>query len=136
MRTIHTFVIVSLFTFFAALAIGGSWSCATAIKDVETGGSAFLTCEKQNIQQDLPSVGKTVLEEVTDILEGGSGDVVAQLDALGGDVALQTIECAVLAVETVLHPSTGSAAPEMSAVVGRAESYLAAHKVKLAPPKK
>lgn len=92
---------------------------------------AFKACEKADLGQDV-APGITVIGDVAGKIEGNAPNLEADLTALALKVGVQSVDCAIAAVEAVIgNPTSGAkqTGEPTPADLGmrRADAWMAAH---------
>jgi hypothetical protein len=107
-----------------ALCVGVS-GCAS---QMHTMTGAFEACGKADLGQIVEDQGVPLLQYVGQLAKENSPDLEAKLVALAAQVGLDAVECAAVAVESVLHPP--SSALKASPGVVRIKMWVARQRAK------
>ena len=91
-----------------------AWSsgCATARNDAKIMSGSFKTCAQADLGVIVPEAGVTLLSDVAKLIAGNPATILADLTALGLTFGVDSVKCAIVAVEAVIAPTpaaTGSA---------------------------
>ena len=94
LRAFALFAIIGVLCIIAA-------ACATVKHDLNTMSGAFATCEKADLGAAVDASGTTLLADVAAIIIGNAATLEADLTALAAKAGLESVQCAIVAVEAV-----------------------------------
>ena len=94
LRAFALFAIIGVLCIIAA-------ACATVKHDLNTMSGAFATCERADLGAEVNTAGTTLLADVAAIIIGDAATLEADLTALAAKAGLESVQCAIAAVEAV-----------------------------------